>query len=141
MFDIFIRAHFSAAHYLRDYPGNCEHLHGHNWDVEAVVRAEKLDKIDVGIDFRDLKKALAGVLSELDHTNLNDHPEFKDKNPSSERLAQYIYKRLKEDLKLFRDIEMVRVTVCETSKTGVTYWEDLDPERQSCSETILNSKF
>ncbi|NOR04952.1 MAG: 6-carboxytetrahydropterin synthase QueD, partial [Deltaproteobacteria bacterium] len=55
MFDIFIRTHFSAAHYLRNYPGNCEHLHGHNWDVEVVVRAEKLNKIDVGIDFRDLK--------------------------------------------------------------------------------------
>jgi 6-pyruvoyltetrahydropterin/6-carboxytetrahydropterin synthase len=141
MFDVFIRTHFSAAHYLRNYPGNCEHLHGHNWNVEAVVRAEKLNKIDVGIDFRDLKRAVAGVLSELDHTNLNDHPEFKDKNPSSERLAEYIYKRLKEDLKHFSGIDTVRVTVCETPKTGVTYWEDSDPERQNCSDTILNSEF
>ncbi|MBW1966976.1 MAG: 6-carboxytetrahydropterin synthase, partial [Deltaproteobacteria bacterium] len=67
MFEVSIRTHFSAAHYLRNYPGNCEHLHGHNWNVEVVVRAEKLNKIDVGIDFRDLKKAVAGVLSELDH--------------------------------------------------------------------------
>jgi len=99
MFDVFIRTHFSAAHYLRNYPGNCEHLHGHNWNVEVVVRAEKL------------------------------------------RLAEYIYRRVKEDLKPFNEINLARVTVCETSKTGVTYWEDLDPERQSYSETILNSKF
>jgi len=116
MFEVSIRTHFSAAHYLRNYPGNCEHLHGHNWNVEVVVRAEK-------IDFRDLKKAVAGVLSELDHTNLNDHPRFRDKNPSSERLAEYIYHRVKEDLKSFSRIELARVTVCETPETGVTYWE------------------
>jgi 6-pyruvoyltetrahydropterin/6-carboxytetrahydropterin synthase len=124
MFNLFIKTHFSAAHYLRNYPGNCEHLHGHNWNVEVVVKAEVINEIDVVIDFRDLKKIVAGVLSELDHTNLNDHPWFKDKNPSSERLAEYIYNRIKENLRSFSELELARVTVCETPETGVTYFED-----------------
>ncbi len=124
MFEIFIKTHFSSAHYLRNYPGNCEHLHGHNWDVKVVVAAKKLNKIDVAIDFRDLKKALKRVLSELDHTNLNDHPWFRERNPSSERLAEYIYGRIKEELMPFGDVDLARVTVCETSGTGVTYWEE-----------------
>jgi 6-pyruvoyltetrahydropterin/6-carboxytetrahydropterin synthase len=124
MFEVFIRTHFSAAHYLRNYPGNCERLHGHNWTVEAVVRTEGLNDLDVGIDFRDLKKIVAQVLAELDHTNLNDHPAFQDRNPSSERLAAFIYKRLREELKAFAPVKAARVTVCETPQTGATYWEE-----------------
>lgn len=124
MFEIFIKTHFSSAHYLRNYPGDCEHLHGHNWDVKVAVRSRKLNKIDVAIDFRDLKKAVEMVLSELDHTNLNDHPRFRKRNPSSERLAEYIYGRIKEELRAFGDVDLARVTVCETPRTGVTYWEE-----------------
>ncbi len=124
MFEIFIKTHFSAAHYLRNYPGNCEHLHGHNWDVKVVVRARDLNKIDVAIDFRDLKGIVTRVLSELDHTNLNDLPYFRERNPSSERLAEYIYRNIKKQIRSFGDIDLKEVTVCETSGTGVTYWEE-----------------
>ncbi|NDY42765.1 6-carboxytetrahydropterin synthase QueD [Dissulfurirhabdus thermomarina] len=124
MYEIFCRTHFSAAHYLRDYPGDCEHLHGHNWEVEAVVRAEGLNEIGVGIDFRDLKAALGTVLEELDHTNINDHPAFQDRNPSSEHLAAYIHRRLGEEIAAHPGVRVARVTVCETPKTGVTYIED-----------------
>jgi len=123
MFEIFIRTHFSAAHALRNYPGDCEHLHGHNWHVEAVVRAGGLNEIDVAIDFRDLKKLVARVLEGLDHTNINEHPAFQDRNPSSERLAEFIYRALKELLKPYRGVEPARVTVCETPNTGATFWE------------------
>ncbi|CAG36995.1 related to 6-pyruvoyltetrahydropterin synthase (partial length) [Desulfotalea psychrophila LSv54] len=39
MFEIFIKTHFSGAHHLRDYPGDCEHPHGHNWKVKVTARA------------------------------------------------------------------------------------------------------
>lgn len=124
MFEIFVRSEFASAHYLREYQGNCERLHGHNWSVEAVVRCQTLDNIGVGIDFRILKKHLNEVLQELDHTCLNDHPFFRDKNPSSELLAYYIYGRLKELLKDYPAVKVYRVTVCETSRAGVSYFED-----------------
>jgi len=124
MYEVFVQTHFSAAHYLRNYPGQCEHLHGHNWNVIAVVRAKELNEIDVGIDFRDLKKALAKVLDELDHTNLNDHPDFQERNPSSELLAKYIYEKFKGELAQFEGVEVARITVGETPQTGVSYMED-----------------
>ncbi len=123
MYEIFVRTHFSAAHYLRNYPGQCEHLHGHNWSVEVVVRAKELNEIDVGIDFRDLKKVVKSVLDELDHTNINEHPAFLEQNPSSELLARYIFRRVQEELSRFPGVEAARVTVGETPQTGVIYWE------------------
>jgi len=123
MYEIFIKTHFSSAHYLRNYPGNCEHLHGHNWDVEVVVGSEKLNEIDVAIDFRDVKKVVAEIMSELDHINLNEHPAFTEMNPSSERIAEYIFRKLRDGLKAFPEVRPVRVKVCETPGSGVIYYE------------------
>ncbi len=123
MFLVFIKTHFSSAHYLRNYPGNCEHLHGHNWDVEVQVSASRLNEIDVAIDFRDLKKIVGQIIDGLDHKNLNDLPAFEKDNPSSERIAEYIYNQLRERLAPFPDVEPRSVKVCETPSTGVIYSE------------------
>ncbi len=124
MYEIFVKTHFSSAHFLRNYPGKCEFLHGHNWDVTVSVVAEELNEIDVGIDFKELKQIVGEIMNDLDHKNLNEHPAFQENNPSSERLAQYIYEQLKEKLKSINSVRPYKVTVCETPTSGVTYWED-----------------
>ena len=93
MFEVRVEADFSAAHFLRDYNGKCERLHGHNYKVYAHVRGEKLNEGGMLLDFTCLKSALRTVCKELDHTNLNDM-EFFDQNPSAERIAVYIYGRI-----------------------------------------------
>lgn len=123
MYEIFVRSHFSAAHYLRDYPGNCEKLHGHNWTVEVSVRSSVLDDLGMAVDFRVVKKGLREVLSELDHTDLNQLDYFLARNPSSENIAAYIYSRLKPFFKE-REYFLHKVTVGETPDTGVHYWEE-----------------
>ncbi|AEH44773.1 6-pyruvoyl tetrahydropterin synthase [Thermodesulfatator indicus DSM 15286] len=120
MFELTVKDEFAAAHYLRDYPGACERLHGHNWKVEIAVRGEKLNEIDVLIDFKDLKKHLKEVLDELDHQNLNEHPAFQDKNPSSENIARYIFEKLAPKLKPY-GVELIRVTVCETERACASF--------------------
>ncbi|MCK5232994.1 MAG: 6-carboxytetrahydropterin synthase QueD [Desulfobulbaceae bacterium] len=121
MFHIFVETHFSAGHHLRNYPGNCERPHGHNWKVEITVKASKLDELGMGVDFRTLKNSLGRVMDELDHRNLNEHPDFLDKNPSSENIAVLIFNRLKNDIKSDR-YHLYSVTVRETENTGVTYF-------------------
>ncbi len=121
MFQIFVETHFSAGHHLRNYPGNCERPHGHNWKVKITVKASKLDELGMGVDFRTLKNSLGRVMDDLDHRNLNEHPEFIDKNPSSENIAVLIFNRLKNDIKSDR-YHLYSVTVRETENTGVTYF-------------------
>lgn len=98
MYEIRVEADFSAAHFLRDYNGKCENLHGHNYKVYAHVRGEKLNEGGMLLDFSLLKKALREVCKTLDHTNLNDMSVF-DQNPSAERIATYIFKKLIENVK------------------------------------------
>ncbi len=123
MFNIFIRTHFSAGHHLRNYPGNCEMPHGHNWKVKVTVRATELDELGMGIDFRKIKEAVNTVMEELDHRNLNDHPAFKKINPSSENIAVYIFDQLKNKLTSDR-YDLYSVSTYETENTGTTYFGD-----------------
>jgi len=123
MFDIFIKTHFSGAHHLRDYPGDCENPHGHNWKVKVRVRVSTLDELGLGIDFKTLKKHVKQVIDDLDHRDLNEHPAFQDRNPSSEHIAMYIFDALKEELQTDR-YKLYSITVRETDSSGVTYYGD-----------------
>lgn len=124
MFRLKVQDHFSSAHYLRNYQGACENLHGHNWKVELVVEGETLNDIEILIDFKELKKILKEVLEELDHRLINELPYFQEKNPSSENIAQYIYLKVKEKLQDVPKIRVKEVTVFETEKASATYFEE-----------------
>lgn len=92
-----VETSFAAAHFLRDYHGKCENLHGHNYKVFVHVEGGQLDAGGMLLDFSVLKKALREVCGELDHRNLNDF-EYFDQNPSAERIATYIYEKLVEEI-------------------------------------------
>ena len=98
MFEVRVEADFAAAHFLRDYNGKCENLHGHNYKVYAHVKGPDLNEGGMLMDFSKLKSALREVCKQLDHTNLNDLAVF-DQNPSAERIAMYIYNGIIEILK------------------------------------------
>ena len=98
MFEVRVTADFAAAHFLRDYNGKCENLHGHNYKVYAHVKGPELNEGGMLLDFTKLKSALREVCKQLDHTNLNDLAVF-DQNPSAERIAMYIYNGIIENLK------------------------------------------
>jgi len=122
MFELMIETHFSSAHQLRGYKGKCEKVHGHNWKVQVYVLAERLNEIDITIDFHDLKKMTEEIVGQLDHSFLNDIFPFTEKNPSSENIAKWIYdslrKRLDND-----DISLSAVTVWESETASATYFE------------------
>lgn len=97
MFEIRVEADFAAAHFLQDYHGKCENLHGHNYRVFAHVKSSTLDEGGMSLDFSVLKKTLREVCASLDHTNLNDMPVFRQ-NPSAERIALYIFDSIVEKM-------------------------------------------
>lgn len=122
-FEIRVQTHFSAAHHLRGYPGDCATPHGHNWIVDVYIECDKLNELGIGIDFRDVKSVVKEVIGELDHGDLNLLPYFKDQNPSSENVAQYIYRKLATEINT-AGLRMTKVCVRETDSCGASYWED-----------------
>jgi 6-pyruvoyltetrahydropterin/6-carboxytetrahydropterin synthase len=123
IFEIYIKTHFSAAHSLRGYPGDCARIHGHNWIIEVFVKCRELDQIGIGLDFRDIKTAVKEVLQGLDHFNLNELPAFTEVNPTSENIAKYLYheigKKFNSDV-----VQVSKVKVSETPGAGAFYYEE-----------------
>ncbi|HBR22155.1 MAG TPA: 6-carboxytetrahydropterin synthase QueD [Nitrospiraceae bacterium] len=122
MFELMVDTTFAAAHQLRGYKGKCEQMHGHNWKIQAHVVAEKLNDIDIAMDFHDLKELLNEVIAPLDHSFLNDIFPFTEKNPSSENIAKWIYDSLNK--KLDEHVQVSAVTVWESETAAATYYED-----------------
>lgn len=94
MYRVSVRQHFDAAHYLRNYHGKCEQMHGHRFEAVATVTAEELDQAGMALDFSDLKKHLREIVDRFDHVCLNDTPPFDSLNPTSENIASTIYREL-----------------------------------------------
>ena len=114
---------FAAAHSLRNYPGDCANLHGHNWKVEVEVIATALNEVGIGMDFKQIRKEAKAICDSLDHKYLNDLEAFSTANPTAENIAAYIFNELKKVLNT--DTTYVSaVTIWETERACVTYTEE-----------------
>ena len=123
MYKLKILSNFAAAHNLLNYHGDCENLHGHNWNVEVNVATKDLDSSGLGIDFKTLKKHTNAILDRLDHKYLNDLDCFKGISPSSEHISRYIFDSLDAELK-YPGVTIVEVTVWESDRACATYTRD-----------------
>ena len=120
MYQLFVEEHFDAAHYLPNYHGKCENMHGHRFRVVARVEASGLDETGLAYDFAGLKRHLREILSRFDHTCLNDVAPLDKIGPSSENIAATIYDALQPRLS-GSPVRLVSVEVWESPTAGVAY--------------------
>jgi 6-pyruvoyltetrahydropterin/6-carboxytetrahydropterin synthase len=117
--EIFKRFTLEAAHRLPNVPEGhkCARLHGHSFQVELCVSGEPGADSGWVMDFADLKAAFEPLHAQLDHRCLNDVEGLE--NPTSERLAAWIWERLKPSVPLLSE-----VVVHETCTSGCRYRGD-----------------
>jgi 6-pyruvoyltetrahydropterin/6-carboxytetrahydropterin synthase len=120
MYRVSVREHFDAAHYLRNYSGKCEKLHGHRFQAVVTVEAAQLDELGMALDFSKLKDHLRKILERFDHACLNDIAPFDKINPSSENIAANIFKELIPRLK-GEQISIHSIEVWESPDSWATY--------------------
>lgn len=118
MYGLNTEAAFDSAHFLTDYYGKCENLHGHRWRVEVTLAQDELQTEgtmrDMVLDFGVFKKAVRALVKELDHTFLVEEGSLKPETlkalesegfsltilpfrTTAENLARYIFDRLEAD--------------------------------------------
>jgi 6-pyruvoyltetrahydropterin/6-carboxytetrahydropterin synthase len=123
MFVVTVQAHYDSAHFLRNYKGKCERLHGHRYVVEVALASNELDAAGIAFDFVDVKKHLRELADYLDHNNLNDLPPFIELEPSAENQAKWFYDELKRRLPRPMAEATVYVKVWETPTQWAMYSE------------------
>ena len=81
MYGLKTEAAFDSAHFLTDYYGKCENLHGHRWRVEVTLSQDDLQTEgtmrDMVLDFGVFKKAVRDAADQLDHTFLVEEGSLK----------------------------------------------------------------
>jgi 6-pyruvoyltetrahydropterin/6-carboxytetrahydropterin synthase len=91
-----VEARFEAAHYLREYRGISEPLHGHSYKVEAelAARGGGVDNDAIAVDFVSAKRKLEALAKKLDYGCINDVAPFDTINPSAENIAEWFHREL-----------------------------------------------
>lgn len=122
MYEVSVDETFAAAHNLRDYHGKCEDLHGHNYKVRVILTGKELDATGLLYDFVHLKRAIQGVIRELDHKYLNELAPFDKLNPSAENIARHIHDHVAKQLhEMPNGTALASVTVWETDTSAATF--------------------
>jgi 6-pyruvoyl-tetrahydropterin synthase len=132
LFAIEVRDHIMIAHSFRGAVfGPAQALHGATFVVDAAFMAEALDSNGIVVDIGRAHDVLKEILAPLNYKNLDDVPEFKGKNTTTEFLTQYIFDRLAHharegDLgRNGRDLNAVRVSISESHVARASYEGDL----------------
>jgi 6-pyruvoyltetrahydropterin/6-carboxytetrahydropterin synthase len=114
--EIFNIYHIEAARRLPRLPEShpCSRVHGHSFRVEIYVSGPVHPDSGWVIDFAELDAAFAPIREQIDHRYLNDIPGLE--NPTSERLAAWIWQELKPELP-----GLSKIIVQETRQSGCVY--------------------
>ncbi|KAA0965510.1 6-carboxytetrahydropterin synthase QueD [Sporosarcina sp. ANT_H38] len=112
--------HFSAAHFIpSEDAGKCQVMHGHTYYLNITIGGNELDSIGFLIDFKELKNL---IHDKYDHSVLNDHPEFTNNFPTTEKLAEQIGTSVQEVLQTRNNKPVcLQVIVRETPTSYVIY--------------------
>lgn len=116
-FTVYKEIEFAASHFLREYHGKCERLHGHNYRVRVYVSADTLDSEGMVVDFVELKALMMEIIdSRFDHRHINGIPPFDTLNPTAENLARHFAEEIARGL----DNERIRVSECRVWETATS---------------------
>jgi 6-pyruvoyltetrahydropterin/6-carboxytetrahydropterin synthase len=121
-FRVRVEARFEAAHFLREYRGISEPLHGHSYKVEAelAARGGGVDDDAIAVDFVSAKRKLEILAKKLDYGCINDVPPFDAVNPSAENIAEWFARELQSAVENENAI-VTAVTIWEGPVNSVTY--------------------
>src|SRR5215468_12360681 len=128
MFTVEVRDHIMIAHSFQGAVfGPAQALHGATFVVDAAFIADALDANGIVIDIGRAHDALKAILSPLNYRNLDDIPEFKDINTTTEFLSKHIFDGLAKPARAGelgragRELKAIRVTLSESHVARAQY--------------------
>lgn len=140
MYGLKTESSFDAAHFLHEYHGKCENLHGHRWRVVAYLEQSELqdsgDMKNMVVDFGVFKQALRDLTEAWDHTFIVEEGSLMPRTldclhdegftltmvpfrTTAENFARYFFEQLKA-----QKLPVSQVDVYETPNNCAIYRED-----------------
>jgi len=107
---------FDSAHWLYDYDGPCQNLHGHTYKLFVHVERQLNDGMVT--DFSTLKRDVNIVISELDHHAINDIEPFTEVlrvRPTAENMLLWIWRSLTQHEPFIKGLKQLDLYETPTS--------------------------
>jgi 6-pyruvoyl-tetrahydropterin synthase len=128
VFAVEVRDHIMIAHSFRGAVfGPAQALHGATFVVDAAFLADALDDNGIVVDIGRAHEALNGVLAPLNYKNLDELPQFKGKNTTTEFLTKHIFEALAKAARADelgrdgRELKAIRITLSESHVARASY--------------------
>lgn len=128
MFTVEVRDHIMIAHSFRGAVfGPAQALHGATFVVDAAFIADALDSNGIVIDIGRALDALKATLQPLNYRNLDEVPDFKDINTTTEFLTKHIYDQLAKAARAGelgrpgRELKAIRIIISESHVARASY--------------------
>jgi 6-pyruvoyl-tetrahydropterin synthase len=128
LFTVEVRDHIMIAHSFRGAVfGPAQAMHGATFVVDAAFVADKLDANGIVIDIGRAHDALKATLGPLNYRNLDEIPEFKGQNTTTEFLSKYVYDGLAKAARAGelgrpgRELKALRITLSESHIARASY--------------------
>jgi len=95
MYSVSVRDHFMIAHsFTGQVFGPAQRLHGATYVVDVEFRRQELDSDGIVVDIGRALEVIHSILGSLNFQNLDEMPEFKGRNTTTEFLARVIFDRV-----------------------------------------------
>ncbi len=128
MFAVEVRDHIMIAHSFRGAVfGPAQALHGATFVIDAAFIADTLDDNGIVVDIGLAHDVLKEIVKGLNYRNLDDVPEFKGLNTTTEFLTKHIFDRLAAAARGGRlgrnasELKAIRVTLSESHVARAWY--------------------
>jgi len=128
MYSVSVRDHFMIAHsFSGEAFGPAQRLHGATYLVDLELRRRELDADGVVVDIGRASDVLKAVLAGLNFRNLDEAPEFKGRNTTTEFLARVVFDRVADAIRrgdlgaAARSVDSLRVTLHESHIASASY--------------------
>jgi 6-pyruvoyl-tetrahydropterin synthase len=128
MYSVTVRDHMMVAHSFQgEVFGPAQRLHGATFVVDLEFRRPDLDANGIVVDIGLATDVLRRVLAGLNYRNLDDEPEFKGRNTTTEFLAHLIFERMVAAIRngdlgaAALGVEGIRVTLHESHVASAAY--------------------
>ena len=128
MFTVEVRDHIMIAHSFRGAVfGPAQAMHGATFVVDAAFIADSLDDNGIVIDIGRAHDTLKAILGPLNYRNLDDIPEFKGQNTTTEFLSKHIYDGLAKSARAGElgrpgeELKALRITLSESHVARASY--------------------
>ncbi len=133
MFSVEVRDHIMIAHSFKgELFGPAQALHGATFVVDAAFYAPVLTDEGVVIDIGRAIDTLKSILAPLNYRNLDDLPQFKGQNTTTEVLSKYIFDQLRDAIISgelgagSQNLTRMRVTLEESHIAKASYEADIE---------------